>query len=135
MLPESISDNEIVYRRIPVSRGYYSQDTGLSPQAFRPDKCDISGISFTREHSRTPEEEALSGESSSGYYIARLRVSSIRAAGLDIHPAPTPENPGHCEISSMRAEMRRTDACREAELILKSKCLLDVVGPLDSANS
>lgn len=135
MLPETISDDEIIYRRIPVSVELFSPETGLSPQAFHPDKRDISGISFTRALSRTPEEEAASGENPKGYFIARLRVSSIRAAGLDVGPSPTEENPGHCEISTMNADSRRKPACRENELILKTKCLVDVLGPLDSVKS
>ena len=42
-----ISDDEILYRRISASTGWYdpSRTPSLEPEAFRPNRNDTSGIS------------------------------------------------------------------------------------------
>ncbi len=47
---EPIDDMEILYRRIPVSQGYYDPkvDSKPSPLAFKPTKSDTTGLSLYR---------------------------------------------------------------------------------------
>jgi hypothetical protein len=49
---EPIADDELLYRRIPVSTGYYSPITNeINSQAFAPHKTeDVTGISLYREN-------------------------------------------------------------------------------------
>lgn len=55
-----ISDDEILYRRIPASTGWYdpSRTPALEPETFRPNRNDTSGISLSRQKYSTVEQAA-----------------------------------------------------------------------------
>jgi hypothetical protein len=57
---EPISNDEILFRRIPVSTGWYdpSRTPPLEPEAFRPNRNDLTGISFSREKYETVDRAA-----------------------------------------------------------------------------
>lgn len=65
---EEITDDEKIYRRIPVSRRWVDATTRcIDPQAFAPDrKRDITGLSVVRAAHATPEQ-AAKGASRQGY--------------------------------------------------------------------
>ena len=66
-----IGNDEILYRKIPVSTGWFDAN-GVSPQAFKPRECDTDGISVDRAKHRTIAA-AAQGQSARGYVVAVLR--------------------------------------------------------------
>ena len=97
-----ISDDEILYRRIPASTGWYdpSRTPVLEPEAFRPNRNDNTGISLSRRKYSTVEQAAR-GQPGKSYYVALLRAAEICAAGMDVVPKPLPDDPGHAEIPEL----------------------------------
>ena len=86
---EPIAENEIIYRRVPVSQGYYDPHKAeLSPQAFAPDKTrDTNGLSVERAKYKSAEE-ASRGRPEKAYYVAVYRASDLISSGIAIVPAP-----------------------------------------------
>ena len=129
--PIPIDDEEILYRRIPVSMEWYV-DSVLSGLAFEPRPDEHSGISVFRKRFRTLHQVAL-GKSKLGYYVVSLRVTDLREAGIQVVPQPVlPEgwDDAHAELPGLNANNRRSDAAealqsRLAEIGLR----LPVEGP------
>ena len=76
---QPVLDDEVLYRRIPASTGWYQGDKvpPLDPEAFRPNRYDITGISLSREN-HTPIEEAARGQPGKDYYVAVFRAGDLR---------------------------------------------------------
>lgn len=127
-----IEDDEILYRRIPISQ-YDSTDPNPSPEAFRPHKNDTTGISLSRGK-HTTIEKAARGHSEDGYYIAILRAGDLRKKGIEVVPKPLHDNPGHSEIPQINYTTRKTDSVKEYKNLLAEKLCLCVKGPLGSSN-
>ncbi len=70
---DPIADDELLYRRVPVSKGWHD-DAGLSPEAFDPRPNEESGISVYRANFITIEK-AAQGKSKQGYWVAVLRAA------------------------------------------------------------
>lgn len=104
---ESIADDELLYRRIPVSKNWYSND-GLSPEAFDPRDDETTGISFYRAKYVTIEQAAR-GLSKKGYYVASFRASDLAANGIIVVPRPEADDPGHAELPDLRFDNREAD--------------------------
>jgi len=112
-----ISDDEMLYRRIPKSMNWYhpGEFPEVDDEAFRPNKVnDATGLSVQRARSDShPEfmsvEEAASGRSASGYVVALLRVAVLRQRGIEIEPRPIEANPGHAEIPRLNTANRNSD--------------------------
>jgi hypothetical protein len=122
---EPIADDELVYRRIPVSQGWFdsSLDSKPHPNAFRPRADDMTGLSVLRAEPHNTPEQAARGPSKSGYYLAVLRVGDLRAAGLEIVPRPVTGISGHAEITNLTASNRDTDdALRCMEILAEKLC-------------
>ena len=67
-----IEDDELLYRRILDGTGKYdpdNQEFPVSGKAFRPNRLDTTGLSFSRSKFTTPEEEAGRGAEGKNYYI------------------------------------------------------------------
>lgn len=124
---DPIGDDELLYRRVPVSTGWYSQG-GLSPEAFNPRKgFDTSGISMSRAK-HTSLEDAAKGTSKQGYYIVILRAGDLRKHGFRVDSRPTPDDPGHAELPDLNDTSLNTNQAREMMLVL-SKLSLKIEGP------
>lgn len=90
---EPIDDDEMIFRRVPVSMGWYSPETGCSPQAFAPRRDDDTGICFVRQKYSTAEE-AGRGSSKKGYWIIPLNAGKLRKRGIEVVPRPVVGSPG-----------------------------------------
>ena len=126
---EPIDDDELLYRRVPVSTGWYSEG-GLSLEAFDPRPNEHTGISIYRAKYKTLEE-AAKGKGKKGYFVAILRAGDLRQHGIDVVPRPnTPEghDPAHAELPGLTAENRDTNSALEQKLAL-STLALEVKGP------
>lgn len=128
---EPVGLDEVVYRRIPVSTGWYSPSTGLSPRAFRPRVDDVDGLSLTRSKYASAEDAAR-GSGTSGYYIAVLPVARLVLAGLSVVPRPLPENKGHVEMPELTYGNRKSDRSLEIMTALAQTVTSEVLGPFVS---
>src|SRR5271166_1419197 len=102
---EPIADDELLFRRIPVSMGWYDPavDAQPSPLAFRPRDDDATGISVLRGAPYNTPEVAGRGPSKKGYFVAVLRAGDLRKSGVLVAPAPMEGISGHAEITSLTA--------------------------------
>jgi hypothetical protein len=127
---EPIVDDELIYRRIPESTGWYSP-TDVSPQAFSPHpQNDLTGISVSRAKYKSIAEAAV-GRVGKSYYVAVLSAGALRQAGISIEPRPRPGDPGHAEMPDLRAENRKEQATLEKMQVLTTLCS-EVHGPFPS---
>lgn len=131
---ELVGDEETVYRRIPVSQGWYDPATKLlSPLAFRPRDDDETGLSLVRAEPHNTPEQAGKGLAKKGYYVAALRVGEIRAHGMGVVSRPVDGVNGHVEIPEIRLETRDTDQELTFRVHLSRICH-EVHGPFVSAS-
>lgn len=100
---EPVSDDEIVYRCVPVSQGWVSEH-GVSMNAFKPRPDDDTGLSVYRARFLSVEQ-AAKGISKYGYYVLALRAGDLRAAEIEVVPKPQDDRPGHAEIPSLAYQM------------------------------
>lgn len=128
---EPVGLDEFLYRRIPVSTGWYSPMAGLSPRAFRPREDDATGLSLTRSQYASPEEAAR-GSGAAGYYVAVLPVARLVDAGLSAVPRPLPDNKGHVEITELNYGNRKSARSLEIMTALAQTVTSEVVGPFIS---
>lgn len=130
---DPISDDEFVYRRIPISMSWYDREKDLppSPQAFRPHKeRDKTGLSFYRANFVDPQTLAQNDRGRQ-FYIAAFLVEDLRRAGLHIEPRPLPGDiPGHCEITDIRSDNREDMYVEEILVKLATElCIRPLDGP------
>jgi len=133
---DPIHDGEVLYRKIPVSQGWYDPDATqqVSPKAFNPRSDDTAGLSLDRAHSEDhPDfktvDQAGQGQSSKGYYVAVLRVEDLRANGIEVVAEPVLGNPGHAVIPDLTYGNRRSDQSLEWKVLLAHELTIDVHGP------
>lgn len=125
---EPIADDEVLYRRVPASTGWYSPDSGLKPEAFAPHKTnDATGLSISRKKHKTVEEAAR-GQPGKSYYVVILRAGDLRKQGIAVEPRPLPGDPGHAELPELNSSNRKTSETLERQRILVS-LRLGVEGP------
>lgn len=131
--PEPISDDELIYRRVPASMNWFDPVTRiLRPEAFGPHKQrDLTGVSVTRAKFKTIEL-AAEGKSVKGYYVAVLRVGDLRNANYIVKPQP--HVPGgydisHAELPDLNAANFDAMETLERQRELADKLTLRVEGP------
>ena len=127
---EPVSDDEPLYRRIPVSKGWYTE-SGLSPEAFEPREDETTGISIYRGKYK-PVEEAAKGKSKKGYYVAEFRAGTLRKYGIEVVPRPEPDDPGHAELPELTCSNRLEPETQERKVRLAT-LPLRVHGPFPTA--
>jgi hypothetical protein len=88
---EPVSDDELLYRRIPTSTGWYDANRvpPLEPEAFRPNRNDQAGISVARAKYKSVDQAAI-GRAGKAYFVAVLRAGDLRAAGMEVAARPLP---------------------------------------------
>src|SRR5580704_14257338 len=96
---EPVADDELLYRRIPVSKGWYSESR-LSPEAFDPREDETTGISIYRSKYKSLDE-AAKGPSKKGYFVVEFRAGDLRKHGIEVEPRPKPGDPGHAELPGL----------------------------------
>ena len=127
---EPIADDEILYRRIPDSQGWYDPQVSQhpSPQAFRPTRNDSTGLSLVRAKYKAAEEAAR-GQPGKAYFVAVLRVGDLRAEGIEVIPRLQAGDPAHAELPGLTYENRRSDQVLQWETLLAERLCLRVGGP------
>lgn len=127
---EPISDDELLYRRIPVNPEYFNPAVRDKParDSYAPRKNDLTGLSLSRAKYKSPAEAARSPQDKR-YYVAVLRAGDIRRHGIRVVPAPWPNDPGHAELPDLVYENRRQDETKEHMRLLAEKLTIRVEGP------
>lgn len=132
---QPVADDDFIYRRIPLSKGWYDPATHtLSPEAFNPLKFDTTGLSFSLAK-LTTIEQASQGPSKEGYYVATLRVGDLRKQGMDVVSKPMDGNPGHAEIPVLNYVNKKSDQVKEWKVLLAHVLTLRVEGPFIPASN
>ena len=134
---DPIADEELLFRRVPASTGWYDQTTSaLNAEAFGPSKKrDTTGISVSREKYKSIEE-AAHGQPGKSYYIAVLRAGDLRRHGIEVVPrpeTPTGHDPAHAELPGLNASNYNTDETVEWQRVLAEELCLRVEGPFFSS--
>jgi len=130
-----IGDDEFLYRKVPVSEGWYDSDQKeLKPKALNPRPDDTRGISLDRAQSSShPEfrsvEQAAKGRSPAGYYVAIFNVGDLRSHGFTVKADPLEENPGHALLENLTYENRKGSQSREKMVQLAHQLVVRVEGP------
>ena len=126
---DPIADDEILFRRVPVSQGWYSLETGiLLPEAFQPHaKNDTTGLSVARKKYKTAKE-AAKGRPGKSYFVVKLRAGDLRRLGIAVEPRPLDNDPGHAELPDLNSGNRKTTSTIERQHVL-AKNHLGVEGP------
>ena len=127
---EPIEDDEILYRRVPVSMKWVTPD-GVKPEAFQATHRDTTGISVSRARFRTVEETAK-GSSKGGYYVLALRAGALRDAGIVVVPRPIDESPGHSEVTSLAYQEPEPNVAMAQRKLLADELVLNIYGPFPS---
>jgi hypothetical protein len=131
---EPVEDDELLYRRVPASAGWYDPATGvLNSEAFGPHKTrDASGLSVARAKYKSIEE-AAQGQPGKSYFVAVLRAGDLRQRGIDVVPRPDlpagQRDPAHAELPDLNSAVRKADQTLERQRILAEKLSLRVEGP------
>jgi hypothetical protein len=128
---EPIADDELLYRRIPVSMPWYDGH-GVSPEAFDPRKDETTGISVYRAK-YTSLQEAARGRSKQGYYVAVMLAGDLARHGIQVVPRPEQDNPGHAELPDLTCYKRLTREAEERKLRLSQLCFR-VEGPFQTTH-
>jgi len=101
-----VEDDEFVLRRVPGSFVRLDLPDPIQPTAFRPhEKNDTDGLSVYRAcyvkdvsdvlHAVPPERRGM-------FFVIQLRVSNLKALGLNVVPSPEEDDiPGHCVIPEL----------------------------------
>ena len=110
----------------------------VNPQAFKPNRFDIDGISVDRAHSERHPEFRRIAEAAQGrqdeYYIAELRAGDLRKYGFILHANPLPQNPGHALITDLTYANRKDSESEKKMILLGRDLVLRVGGPFPSGS-
>jgi hypothetical protein len=123
---EPVADDEVLYRRIPVSMGWYAEGR-LSPEAFDPRQDETTGISVYRRKYKAIEV-VVRGKSKEGYCVAEFRAGDLRKHGIEVAPRPLPDDPGHAELPGLTCWNRLDPEAQERKLRL-ARLSVRVHGP------
>jgi hypothetical protein len=127
-----VVEDEIIYRRIPVSTGWYNPSLAppLSPRAFEPREDERTGISLVRDAEyNTPINAAAMGPSKHGYYIGVLSVKALRQNEIEVAARPINGVRGHVELPGINADNAETDEVLEKINLLAHELCTVVLGP------
>jgi len=124
---EPIADEELLYRRIPVSMNWYVKGV-LYQDAFEPRDDETTGISVFRAKYKSLED-AAKGKGKKGYFVAVLGAAELRKSGIRAEPKPTRNDPGHAELPDLTCHNRDTQATQERMVLLATKLTQKVEGP------
>ncbi|MBL8695603.1 MAG: hypothetical protein JNJ88_16035 [Planctomycetes bacterium] len=104
-----ITDDEVLYRRIPQSQVSFDSIPRPSKESCRPGDADVLGLSVFRAAFVRPEELG-SLVKPKAYYVAVLSVRKLRELGIAVRPdALCSGLPGHAILPGLTAEGRGTN--------------------------
>lgn len=113
MKPETapVSDGEWLLRRVWHERYRTNQNPIISPNAFEPrlrgEDRDTDGISLYRLDCQADPTDVLATVTADRrhlYAVVRVQVSTIKALGMSVCPAPDDHVKGHVVIPELNAD-------------------------------
>jgi hypothetical protein len=116
---EFVEDDELLYRRIPSI--YYQ--SGISPEAFKPNKNDSDGLSLTRAKYHSVEDAARGGRPGKTYFVAVFRAADLRAIGIEIAADPQPGIIGHTLLTNINSKNRKSKESGERIMAMRQLCI------------
>lgn len=133
---DPVGDDEILYRRVPASTGWYDPATGvLNAQAFAPHKTtDVTGLSVSRAKYKRLEEAAR-GRTGKVYYVAVLRAGALQRSGIRVVSRPElpgEYDPAHAELPDLNAGSRKASETLQRQRLLAERLCIRVEGPFAS---
>ena len=134
-VPEPISDDELLFRRVPVSTGWFDPTSGiLQSAAFAPHKLrDITGLSVSRAKYKT-SEQAAQGQPGKSYYVAVFTAFNVNQLGMTVVPRPEVPggyDPAHAELPELNSGNYKETITLERQEALAKACLR-VEGPFET---
>ena len=132
---DPIADDELLYRRVPASIGWYDAATKmLKSEAFGPNKQrDLTGLSVFRGKYKSLEQVAR-GRAGKSYYVAVLRAGDVRQAGIAVESRPNVAegyDPAHAELPELNASNYKDSITLERQRVLV-RLSLRIEGPFDA---
>ncbi len=130
MTDNPIPDDEHVLRHIPGGTLFQAPGPRITSKNFelRPDRGE-TGVSVSRAGITSPARlMARLGNPAAGSRIAAASVEDIRALGLEVVPAPIPDDPGHAEIRSGAASLGDQDVRRRLAKLFRFLNAEDAAG-------
>ncbi len=137
-----VSTEERILRRVLNDEEYYdpsSEILPVTPEAFRPTKWDLTGISVFRRLFIEPQDAANGGTNIKGYYVAQLLAGEIIDGGMTVEPDPIDGEdpsylPGHTAIPEInyidfkdKTNKEKKDKIKELQLELAILASKDIV--------
>lgn len=136
--PDPVADDEIIYRRIPESKGWYDAKINeVSADAFGPNReYDVEGISVSRAKLTTLENAATPPTPRPGksFFVAFLNAGELRNCGIQIEPDPLPNDPSHAILPQLTTGNRKSTETLERQAVLATLCRR-VEGPFKDTRS
>ena len=120
---EPVADDEILYRRVPISPEYFNPQASEhpTPLAFNPHKKDTTGLSVYRAKYKTAEQVAKNDRGKS-YYVAEMKVKDLRVHKLRVEPKPIqPDDRGHAELPDLTYAARHSNRAEEIKVLLATR--------------
>lgn len=124
---EPIADDEMLYRRVPVSKDWIDSH-GVRPDAFEPRSDDDTGLSVYRARF-VKVADAARGLSKRGYYVLEMRAGDLRAAGIEVLPMPHDDLPGHAELPGLAFHDSESELSMEQRELLADRLVVAIHGP------
>jgi hypothetical protein len=131
-----LTDDELLYRRLPAHPQYYDSQRRLVKEvAFRPTAADSNGLSVSRQ-CVGPEGAAAEGRLGKQFYVAAVRAGDVTGLGLTI----VADRPDHALITDLTHERRQSADRAIRDPLLKAsadltKIVREVVGPFPGSAS
>src|SRR5262249_35829854 len=128
---EPVAAEEILYRRILASQGWYNLTVDPKPSriAFHPTSFDETGLSVSRSKYSTAETTVRVVRLGKKSSVACLLARDLMKAGIRIEPKPKPDDPGHIELPELTYATRNESGVAELETKLATLLCLRVEGP------
>ena len=98
---EPIADDELLYRRVPVSTGWcFSEGKPLGSSVHRAQLHDPTGLSVSRDK-YCSSQQAARGRAGKSYYLAVLRASESQAKGMRLYHASAARRSGARRVAGL----------------------------------
>jgi hypothetical protein len=112
---EPVEESEFIYRRIHVTYYDAALSVSVQPEAFRPTRSDLTGISVFRARFATPVDALTNVDPAKvqNYFVARLLVGDLHRLNLTVRSDPIASGPaGHAVIPELRWQAYQSDKQR-----------------------
>ena len=114
MMNGSVAPDELLARYITFSKWFRSSDQTIKPDAFIPPDSKLSvarHLNLREEEIWTIGRKIAKSIRRTLYGRADVETRHVIAQGLDVDPAPVPDNPNHANIVNWPTEKNARKLC------------------------